>query len=69
MEVKDKISNVTSKVISSIWGTLEQFNFDFTFKNGKTTLSKPDHHPINSDSPFSLIPTHRHVFGSTENRC
>lgn len=36
MEVKDKISNVTSKVISSIWGTLEQFNFDFTFKNGKT---------------------------------
>jgi len=37
MEIKDKISNVTSQVISSFWGTLEQINFDFTFKNGKTT--------------------------------
>lgn len=36
MEIKEKISNVTSKVISNFWGKLEQVNFDFTFKNGKT---------------------------------
>jgi nudix-type nucleoside diphosphatase (YffH/AdpP family) len=36
MEIKEKISNVTSKVISNFWGKLEQINFDFTFKNGKT---------------------------------
>lgn len=36
MEIKDKISNVTSKVISNIWAKLEQVSFDFTFKNGKT---------------------------------
>ena len=36
MEIKEKISNVTSKIISSFWGTLQQINFDYTFKNGKT---------------------------------
>jgi GDP-mannose pyrophosphatase NudK len=36
MEIKDKISNVSSKVISNFWGKLEQVNFDFTFKNGKS---------------------------------
>ncbi|PQJ82360.1 NUDIX domain-containing protein [Polaribacter glomeratus] len=36
MEFKEKISNVTSKVISSFWGTLEHVNFDFRFKNGKS---------------------------------
>jgi nudix-type nucleoside diphosphatase (YffH/AdpP family) len=35
-EIKEKISNVTSKVISDFWGKLEQINFDFTFKNGNT---------------------------------
>ena len=37
MEISDKIKNVTSKVISHFWGKLEHVNFDFTFKNGKTT--------------------------------
>jgi nudix-type nucleoside diphosphatase (YffH/AdpP family) len=37
MEIKKKISNVTSKVISNFWGKLEQVNFDFTFNNGKST--------------------------------
>lgn len=36
IEIKEKISNVTSKVISNFWGKLEQINFDFTFKNGNT---------------------------------
>ncbi len=36
MEIKDKISNIKSKVISKFWGTLEHINFDFTFNNGKT---------------------------------
>ncbi len=36
MEIKEKISNVTSKVISNFWGKLERVNFDFTFKNGKS---------------------------------
>ncbi|WP_397446075.1 NUDIX domain-containing protein [Polaribacter sp. R77954] len=36
MEIKEKINNVTSKVISNIWAKLEQISFDFTFKNGKT---------------------------------
>lgn len=36
MEIKGKISNVTSKVVSNIWAKLEQVSFDFTFKNGKT---------------------------------
>jgi nudix-type nucleoside diphosphatase (YffH/AdpP family) len=36
MEFKEKISNVTSKVISTFWGTLEHVNFDFKFKNGKS---------------------------------
>tara|TARA_R110002126_G_scaffold274775_1_gene419985 strand:+ start:7994 stop:8584 length:591 start_codon:yes stop_codon:yes gene_type:complete len=36
MEIKEKINNVTSKVISNIWAKLEQVSFDFTFKNGKT---------------------------------
>ncbi|WP_445749150.1 NUDIX domain-containing protein [Polaribacter sp.] len=31
-----KVKNVTSKVISNFWGTLERINFDFTFKNGKS---------------------------------
>ena len=35
MEIKEKINNVTSKVISNIWAKLEQVSFDFTFKNGK----------------------------------
>jgi GDP-mannose pyrophosphatase NudK len=35
-EIKEKIRNVTSKVISNFWGKLEQINFDFTFKNGNT---------------------------------
>jgi GDP-mannose pyrophosphatase NudK len=35
-EIKNKISNVKSKVISNFWGTLEHVNFDFTFKNGKS---------------------------------
>jgi nudix-type nucleoside diphosphatase (YffH/AdpP family) len=37
MEIKEKISNVTSKIISSFWGTLEHVNFDFKFKNGQST--------------------------------
>ena len=36
MEIKSKICNVTSKIISNFWGKLEQVNFDFKFKNGKT---------------------------------
>jgi len=36
MEIKEKIQNVSSKVISNIWAKLEQVSFDFTFKNGKT---------------------------------
>jgi nudix-type nucleoside diphosphatase (YffH/AdpP family) len=36
MKINKKISNVTSKVISSFWGTLEHVNFDFRFKNGKS---------------------------------
>lgn len=36
MEIKEKINNVTSKVISNIWAKLEQVSFDFTFKNGLT---------------------------------
>lgn len=36
MEIKNKITNITSKVISNFWGKLEHVNFDFTFKNGKT---------------------------------
>jgi nudix-type nucleoside diphosphatase (YffH/AdpP family) len=36
MKIKEKISNVSSKVISNIWAKLEQVSFDFTFKNGKT---------------------------------
>ena len=36
MKIKEKISNVTSNVISNIWAKLEQVSFDFTFKNGKT---------------------------------
>ena len=37
MKIKEKVKNITFKVISNIWGTLEQVSFDFTFKNGKTT--------------------------------
>jgi nudix-type nucleoside diphosphatase (YffH/AdpP family) len=40
MEIKDKINNVTSKVISNFWAKLEQVSFDFTFKNGKTERLK-----------------------------
>lgn len=36
MEIKNKITNITSKVISNFWGKLERVNFDFTFKNGKS---------------------------------
>lgn len=36
MEIKEKISNVTSKIVSNLWAKLEQVSFDFTFKNGKT---------------------------------
>ncbi|MDP5106798.1 MAG: NUDIX domain-containing protein [Polaribacter sp.] len=36
MKINEKISNVTTKIISNFWGTLEQINFDFTFKNGTT---------------------------------
>ncbi|MFY9241685.1 MAG: NUDIX domain-containing protein [Polaribacter sp.] len=36
MEIKNKITNITSKVISNFWGKLEHVNFDFTFKNGKS---------------------------------
>lgn len=36
MDISKKIANVTSKIISNFWGTLEQINFDFTFKNGKS---------------------------------
>jgi nudix-type nucleoside diphosphatase (YffH/AdpP family) len=35
MKIKEKVNNITSKVISNIWGKLEQVSFDFTFKNGK----------------------------------
>ncbi|MFT6065608.1 MAG: nudix-type nucleoside diphosphatase (YffH/AdpP family) [Paraglaciecola sp.] len=35
-EIKGKIGNVTSKVISNIWAKLEEVSFDFNFKNGKT---------------------------------
>ena len=36
MEIKNRINNVSRKVVSNFWATLEQVNFDFTFKNGKT---------------------------------
>ena len=36
MEIKEKVKNVSSKVISNIWAKLEQVSFDFTFKNGET---------------------------------
>ncbi|WP_299064699.1 NUDIX domain-containing protein [uncultured Polaribacter sp.] len=36
MEIKSKVNNVTSKVISNFWAKLTQVSFDFTFKNGKT---------------------------------
>lgn len=36
MQFKNKISNVSSKVISSFWGTLSHLNFDYSFKNGIT---------------------------------
>jgi len=36
MEIKNKITNITSKVISNFWGKLEHVNFNFTFKNGKS---------------------------------
>jgi len=36
MEIKKKISNVSSKVKSSAWGKLEDINFDYTFESGKT---------------------------------
>jgi nudix-type nucleoside diphosphatase (YffH/AdpP family) len=34
--MKGKVGNLTSKVISNIWGTLEQISFNFSFTNGKT---------------------------------
>lgn len=36
MKITDKVKNVTSKIISNFWGTLEQVNFDFLFDNGKS---------------------------------
>lgn len=36
MKITDKVKNVTSTIISRFWGTLEQVNFDFIFKNGKS---------------------------------
>ena len=36
MEIKNKITNIKSKIISNFWGKLEHVNFDFTFKNGKS---------------------------------
>jgi nudix-type nucleoside diphosphatase (YffH/AdpP family) len=36
MKIKQKVNNVTSKLISSFWGTLEHINYDFTFKSGKS---------------------------------
>jgi nudix-type nucleoside diphosphatase (YffH/AdpP family) len=36
MKIREKVSNVSSKVISNFWATLEHVSFDFTFKNGKT---------------------------------
>jgi nudix-type nucleoside diphosphatase (YffH/AdpP family) len=36
MNIPMKVKNVTSKMISNFWGTLERVNFDFTFKNGKS---------------------------------
>ncbi|MGK0412530.1 MAG: GDP-mannose pyrophosphatase NudK [Polaribacter sp.] len=35
MRSKDKISNVSYKVISNFWAKLEHVSFDFIFKNGK----------------------------------
>ncbi|UAM99664.1 NUDIX domain-containing protein [Polaribacter litorisediminis] len=35
MKNKEKISNVSYKVISNFWAKLEQVSFDFSFKNGK----------------------------------
>jgi hypothetical protein len=35
MKIKEKGNNLTSKIISNAWGTLEQVRFDFTFKKGK----------------------------------
>lgn len=34
--MSNKVTNVTSTVISNIWAKLEQVSFDFMFKNGKT---------------------------------
>lgn len=34
MEIKKKISNVSSKVKSNDWGKLEDINFDYTFESG-----------------------------------
>ena len=36
MNIPTKVKNVTSKMISNFWGTLERVNFDFTFNNGKS---------------------------------
>lgn len=36
MNAKQKIKNLTRKVVSNFWGTLEHVNFDFTFKDGRT---------------------------------
>lgn len=36
MNIPKKVKNVSSKIISNFWGTLERINFDFTFKNGKS---------------------------------
>jgi nudix-type nucleoside diphosphatase (YffH/AdpP family) len=35
MNIEKKIKVVSTKVISNFWATLEQVNFNFTFKNGR----------------------------------
>ncbi|TVZ55243.1 nudix-type nucleoside diphosphatase (YffH/AdpP family) [Lutibacter sp. Hel_I_33_5] len=34
--IKESVSNVTKKIISNFWGTLEHVSLDFKFKNGET---------------------------------
>lgn len=36
MNISKKVKNISSKIISNFWGTLEQITFDFTFNNGKS---------------------------------
>lgn len=36
MEIKKKISNLSSTIKSNGWGKLEDINFDYTFESGKS---------------------------------